>query len=305
MGAFSSTLSLIADRGETLAALVALGFFVGEFLARGPFTQLRIALANATRTLGHKLDREHRPIATRVYRGITAVLMLVLPAIAAAAALSQPNPWVKLLSAMLLVAWFGYCFSTIRSIRLLRGAKHGGLPLELPGVNYLFADTHAVIRHLIATRLHAFAIGIVGGCFWYVAGGLVGMAIYLALASAHHAYHARATFGWAARSLFMLANAIPATITRALIFFASLLTPHTKPVAGLFANSWQTALATTLDVTLGGPTPIGETPWVGQGTARLTLAHLQRAMQLLGAATVLLVVLLAHRELYNMLLIII
>lgn len=294
-------LHLIEARAETLAAFVALGFFVGEFLARGPLTQLLTFLAQTTRTLGHKLDRENRSVATRVYRGIIAVLMLVFPAIIAAAALSQHIPWLKLLAVLLLIAWFGYCFATIHSIALLRRAKRGGLPLELPNLNYLFADTHAVIRHLITTRIQAFAIGVVGGCFWYVAGGLVGMAMYLSLAAAHNAYHSRAAFGWAARSLFALANALPALITRALIFCASLFTPHSKPFKGACASDWQTGIATTLDIALGGPTPSGDMPWVGQGTARLTPNHLQRAMQMLMTATVLLVLLLAHQELYNIL----
>lgn len=301
MISLTSSFNLIEARAETLSALVAIGFFVGEFLARGPLTQLLAFLAQTTRRLGHKLDRENRSIATRVYRGIIAVLMLVFPAIIAAAALSQYIPWVKLLAVILLVAWFGYCFATIGSIVLLRRAKRGGLPLELPNLNYLFADTHAVIRHLITTRIQAFAIGVVGGCFWYVVGGLVGMAMYLSLAAANSAYHSRAAFGWAARSLFCLANALPALFTRVLIFLASLFTPHSKPLKGLFAPDWQTAFADTLDIALGGPTPNGDMPWVGQGTARLTPNHLQRAMQLLAVATVLLVLLLAHQHLYNIL----
>lgn len=301
MISLTSALNLIESRAETLAALVAIGFFIGEFLARGPFTQALATLSSITRKLGHKLDREHRPIATRVYRGIVAVLMLVLPAIAIAAALSQPIAWVKLLGMLLIITWVGYCMATLNSITLLRRAGCDGLPLELPSLNYLFADTHAVIRHLITTRLEAFAVGVVGGCFWYVAGGLVGMAMYLALAGAHRAFQHRAAFGWAARSLFQLANAIPTILARALLFLAALFTPHTRPLRGLREPSVLAAAATTLDIALGGPTPHGDMPWAGQGTARLTPAHLKRAMQLIAVATVLLVLTLAHQHLYNLL----
>lgn len=301
MSALSTTLHFAQSRAETLSLLVVLGCVLGELLARGPFTNALASLSSITRKLGHKLDREHRAIATRVYRGIIAVLMLVLPAIAIAAALAQPIAWVKLLSALLIITWVGYCMAPLSSIGILRRAGRDGVPLSLPHLPYLFADSHAVIRHLITTRLEAFAVGVVGACFWYVVGGLVAMAIYLALAGAHNAFQQRAAFGWAARSLFRLANAIPAILARALIFLAALFTPRTRPLRGLREPTLRAAAATTLDIALGGPMPGGERPWVGAGTARLTPVHLKRAMHLLSVATVLLVLLLAHQHLYNIL----
>lgn len=301
MGVLTSTLQLAQSRAETLSLLIVLGCVLGELLARGPFTQALATLSTITRKLGHKLDREHRAIATRVYRGIIAVLMLVLPAIAIAAALAQPIAWVKLLGALLIIIWVGYCMAPLSSIGTLRRTGRDGVPLSLPNLPYLFADSHAVIRHLISTRLEAFAVGVVGACFWYVAGGLVGMAMYLALAGAYRAFQHRAAFGWAARSLFQLANAIPAILARVLMFLAALFTPRTRPLRGLREPTVLAAAATTLDIALGGPTPGGERPWVGAGTARLTPAHLTRAMQLIAVATVLLVLTLAHQHLYNLL----
>lgn len=301
MTLLSTTLHLVQSRAETLSLLVVLGCVLGEFLARGPFTHALTTLTSITRTLGHKLDREHRAIATRVYRGIIAVLMLVLPAIALAAAIGQPVAWLKLLTAILMVAWFGHCFSSISTLALYRRAHSSGLPLELPQMSYLFADGHAVIRYLIATRLEAFAVGVVGGCFWYGLGGVMALAIYLVLAGAHAVFQQRAAFGWAARSLFRLANALPAILARALIFLAALFTPHTRPLRGLAESTLLAAAAATLDIALGGPMPTGERPWVGPGTAKLTPVHLQRAMQLLAVAAVLLVLLLAHQQLYNLL----
>lgn len=301
MNPFASYIHLFESRAETLSLLVVLGCVLGEFLARGPFTHALTTLTSITRKLGYKLDREHRAIATRVYRGIIAVLMLVLPAIALAAAIGQPVAWLQLLTAILIVAWFGHCFSSISTLALYRRARSSGLSLQLPQMSYLFADGHAVIRYLIANRLQAFAVGVVGGCFWYVVGGVMVMAIYLTLAAAHNAYEQRAAFGWAARSLFQLANALPAILTRALIFLAALFTPRTRPLRGLTEPTLLAAAATTLDIALGGPMPGGERPWVGAGTAKLTPVHLQRAMQLLAVATVLLVLLLAHQQLYKLL----
>lgn len=299
MTLLSPYLHLIETRAETLAALLAIGCIVGEFLARGPFTQALSYGQHIIRTLGRKLNRENRSVATLVYRGIVAVLMLLLPAILAASLLSKPLPWLELLAALLLIAWFGHCFQTMATLRLIARAKTAGLPLELPGLDYLFNDSHAVIRYVITTRMDAFAIGIVGGCFWFTLGGFVGIAIYLTLAAASRAYAPHIAFGWAARSLFLLANALPTLIARVLIFFAAFFTPHTKPFAGLFAKSWRAAIALTLAIALGGKMPEGEMPWVGTASARLTHTHLRRVMHLLVAASILLLLLLAHQQLFN------
>lgn len=299
MTSFLPYLHLIETRAETLAALVAIGFIFGEFLARGPFTQSLRAGNAIIRRLMHKLNRENRSVATLVYRGIVALLMLLAPAIIAAGLLGRAIPWLEWLVALLLITWFGHCFQTITTLRRIARAKTDGLALELPQLDYLFSDSHAVIRHLITARFHAFAIGVVGGCFWYMAGGLIAMAIYLTLAAACRAYQPSIAFGWAARSLFMLAHAVPNLIARALMFLAAFFTPHCKPFAGLFAKRWLAALAATLAVALGGKTPEGELPWVGSGSARLTRAHLRRAMHLLAVATMLLVLLLAHQHLSN------
>jgi hypothetical protein len=299
--ALAAYLELIETRAQSLAMLLVLGFVVGEFLARGPFSTLLRRGQQLMGTLGRKLNREHRSVATLVYRGIVAVLMLLAPAIVAASLLTRPLAWVELLSALWLVAWFGHCFQTVATWRLAARAKHAGLALEIPGLDYLFSDSHAVIRYLIARRVDAFAIGIVGGCFWYVAGGPVAMAIYLVLAAACRTYRAHVAFGWAARSLFALADSLPKLIARALLFLAAYVTPHTKPCSGLRARDWLTAVAATLDIALGGKTPEGEIAWAGTASARLTHAHLARAIQLLVAASVWLLLLLAHQHLYNIL----
>ena len=288
---------LLKLRAEMLAPLIVLGYVVGEFFARGPFTLL-LQAGDALVSRLKKLDKPNRGVATLVYRGMIAVFMLLIPAMLAAAFFSENVPAMKLVSYTLLVLWFGHCFETFRTLALWRRAKADGLPLELPGLHYLFADSHAVIRHLVAARIRGFAVGVVGGSFWYLLGGLPMMAAYLTLAAAADTYRSPA-FGWSARSLFLLLDLVPRFISRLLLTLGSLFTPQTKPFAGLFASGWRSSIASTLDIALGGPTPKGEVPWVGKGTARLTPKHLQRALTMVLAASILLVLLLIGPSLSN------
>ncbi|MFZ4541203.1 MAG: hypothetical protein ACOYNL_05240 [Rickettsiales bacterium] len=247
------------------------------------------------------MDKPKRGVATLVYRGIVAVVMLVIPAVIAGAFLSTALPWIQLLSVIGLFVWFGHCFVTFPTLALLKRAKLDGLPLNLPNLNYLFADSHAVIRYLITVRMESFAVGIVGGCFWYVLGGWVFMAPYLVLATAAGAYAPRLAFGWAARGLFALIDAVPRLIARLLLVLAALFTPHTRPIAGLLAPNWRTAVAMTLDCSLGGPSPRGEAAWVGTGTPKATYHQLRRGMMMLVVAAVLLVLLLSASIVVNLL----
>jgi cobalamin biosynthesis protein CobD/CbiB len=292
-------LVLLKLRAQLLAALIVLGYVIGEFFARGPIALLLNA-GDALVVRLKKLDKPNRGVATLVYRGMIAVFMLLIPAMLAAALLSKNIPALKLFSYALLVIWFGHCFETFRTISLWRRAKIDGLPLELPGLHYLFADSHAVIRYLVARRIQGFTVGVVGGSFWYLIGGLPLMAAYLTLAAAADTYRTP-VFGWAARSLFLLMDIFPRFISRILLTLASLFTPQTKPFAGLFATSARAGIASTLDIALGGPMPKGELPWVGKGTARLTPKHLQRILTMILASSVLLVLLLVSPSLDNLL----
>ena len=279
-------LTSLTLRAQMLAMLILLGYVIGEFFARGPFSLL-LKAGDALVVRLQKLDKPNRGIATLVYRGMIAVFMLLMPAMAAAALLSKPIPELKLVTDALLVVWFGHCFETWRTLCLYRRAKVDGLPLELPRLDYLFADSHAVIRYLVARHIHGFTIGVVGASFWYLLGGLSLMVAYLTLAALADTYRTPA-FGWAARSLFLLMDIVPRFISRILLTLASIFTPQTKPFAGSFAPTARGAIANTLDVALGGPTPKGDLPWVGKGTARLSAKHLLRASTIILAATVLL-----------------
>ena len=305
MNSLDTYLQLMASRAELLTLVMVGAYGVGEFLARGP---LHAMLARGTRVverLGHKLGREHRGAATLVYRGMVAVFMLLIPAMLlgaiTASAAPLPPALGMLVTVLVLAAWFGHGFATHRMVQRWRQSRTSGLPLEYPGLDYLFADSHAVIRYSVSARMEAFAVSIVGGGFWFLLGGLPLMAAYLTLAAAASAYRQRVAFGWAARSLFGLMDVLPRILSLILLRLASLFTPHTHPLAGLGSGRFTTQIARMLGVALGGPGPGGDAPWVGTGTARLTPTHLGRALALMGVASLLLCLLLASPNIFKLL----
>lgn len=297
--ALSHFLPTLEARAEWLTVLVVAGYLVGSLLAQRIVAQALQAASDAVRRLGQKLDREQRGAATLVYRGMVAVLILLLPALLIGALLSRPVAWVSLASSALLMLWLGHCFATWPNLALLRRMKASLVPLQLPALPYLFADGHAVIRYLIERRMEAFASGVVGTCCWYLAGGWVLLATYLTLAHAARLYRARLAFGWAARSLFALMDMLPRLLSRGLLALAAVFTPHCHPLASAFAPNWRSAVARTLGVSLGGTTPEGEQPWVGDGSPRLAAADFRRCLHLLLAATLLLVLLLSSSVIYD------
>jgi hypothetical protein len=291
---------LLAARAESLSLVLVLGYAVGALLAKGPFAALMQRLRQLVVQLGVRLDKPNRGIATLVYRGIIALIMLLIPTLVFAALLMHPHPWLKPIVGLLAVAWFGHCFQTLPTLHLWRRAKAGKLPLELDEIDYLFADTHGVIRHLIRTRLDGFAVGVVGAGLWYVVGGIMAASIYLALAAA--ATHFRApAFGWAARSLFTLLDIFPRIVARVFLTLAALFATGARPLHAITARRWPLFVARLIDVSLGGPCPTGDSLWVGDSTPKPTHAALHRLLTLMLAATVWLVLGLNTAHIYNLL----
>jgi adenosylcobinamide-phosphate synthase len=269
-------LALFLARAAWLAPLLFLAFLLGEYPARftgldALLTRMQSWLAALTR----KLNRRQRGTAALVYRGMVVLVLAVIPAVALGWLLARPMPWMQLLAMLIVAALYGRAFATFRLLRLWHRARRGTLPLELPGGDFLFPDTHAVLRYTIATSARAFATGIVGASFWFVLGGMPLMFAYLAIAALHAQLRSPA-FGWAAHALFRLLDAIPSMLSTLLLTLAALFTPRTRPLAARRARSREGVVAHLLDLSLGGPMPEGNAPWVGTGTPKLNEAHLLR-----------------------------
>ncbi len=287
-------------RAEWLTLVLLASFVIGEWAAR--LTRVEALLLRGrllVKTLGRKLDREHRGVATLVYRGIVAVILLLVPTLALAFLLAAK---LELVALVVLVAWFGRSLAPHGGWALWRRAKAEHTPLQLAHLNYIFPDGHAVLRYSITIRAEQFAVGVVGASVWYIVGGLPLMFSYLALATARAQFGGHA-FSWGARSAFSLLDILPRLISRVLFWLAALFTPACHPFKAMFAANWLAFLARLLGVALGGPTPTGDIPWVGEGTARLTHTHLRQALVLNLVATLWLALLLNSPTIYKIIII--
>lgn len=283
-------------RAQLLIPMVAGGVLIGELLARYSGVSWVFARYNTTaRRFARKLDRPERGIATRLYRGIAALLILLIPVLIFGVVIA-PFFWP---SALLMVALIGVVFSSRMPLKHWRAARSGTLTLSLPGEKFLFADTHGVLRALVLHTAEEFA-RTVGLCVWYILGGVPLALGYLAVLQLARAFE-RPVFGWAARGLLRIIDALPRIVALILLTLAALFVAHAKPLAIRHARTFHGAVAHLLDVSLGGPLPWGNLPWQGSGTPKLVAAHLGRMLLLRGVATVLLLLMFASSEIVKLL----
>ena len=293
MTLLDSYLHFLLLRAQLLVPLLVIAFFIGDELGRvSGMAWVLTRVGHAAAFFNRKLDRPNRSIATRVYRGIVAVFLLLLPALLVGLALTRPFTPLLWIGDFLIVALIGHHFQSLSLGRLWSRARTHALPLELPGTSYLFADSHGVLRHLIRHHGEAFAVGVVGASVWYVLVGLPALLVYLLLAQLAVEYRSPA-FGWAARALFRLMDAAPRILTSLLLVLAALFVPGAHPFAARHARSYPALLAELLHLSLGGRAPTGDHPWVGRGTPLAMPAHLLVFLLLRLAATVMLLLLLA------------
>lgn len=301
MSILEAVFANLVQRAELLVPLLAAGFFIGELIARITGVEwLVMSIGHLAAKLERKLNRPDRSVATRVYRGMIALGMLLIPTVIVGILLIQDRLLAHWASLLLMVALFGHGFGVIRQWRYWHHANRGQMKLELPGLSYLFADSHAVLRYLILTGGERFAVYVVGASVAYIAGGVVLVLAYLMVAELAHHHHG-AMFGWAANALFRLVDFIPRLLTLALLLLAGLFVPGAKPLRARKARSYYGFLAYLTDSALGGTLPSRELPWAGEGTPKALPVHLARWLLLEVAATVMWLLLLGSGEFHNLL----
>ncbi len=301
MAILESILTPLFQRAELLVPLLVAGFLVGELVAKVTGVEwLVLQVGRVATKLERKLNRPNRSIATRVYRGIIALCMMLVPTVAVGLLLTYNIPLRHWAPLVLLIALFGHGFSPVRQWRYWRQAKAGKMPLELPRLTFLFADSHAVLRYLILTGSERFAVYVVGVSLAYSVGGVVLMLVYVMVAElAQH--HQGAVFGWGANALFRLLDTVPRTVTLVLLTLAGFFVPGAKPLHVRKARSYYSGLAYLTDSALGGALPTRSLPWVGEGTPRALPEHLARWLLLEVVATVMLLLLLGSGVFSNLL----
>lgn len=296
MSSVDTFLHLAAARAAYLVPVLVAACILGEPLARlMRFPQARAALGNIIARLNTKLNRTKRSTATRLYRGIVALAMLLIPAVLLAYELMRmKEDWISLLVTILLVAGFGELLRPYQLWHVRRAAKQNTLTLQSTDPHFLFADTHAQLRYYTIDAA-ARVVLLIGGTLYYLLADLPGLAVYFTIAAAARFYAPSHTgnlaFGWAATSLAALLDILPRSIAGLLATLAAIFTPHSSPIRPL--RHGMTAmrrfygwLAYLLNLSLGGPVPsaAGETvlPWIGSGTPKPDATHFTRAVQLVG-----------------------
>lgn len=301
MGLLHSTMLLLSDRAATLFLALVIAALTAALLGRLlPLEWALEHLQTATATLGRKLNRSNRDAATRAWRGVITLGILLVPALLLGAWLSTLPP--KLAFLVPLVLFVG-ALGNHRIIGIWRQARGNRLTLQLQHPHHLFADSHALLRYCMLDHATRFAVGIVGVSFWYLLGGAMGAFAYLvlALAVAHYSTDTQENraFGGVATSIFHAVDAAPRTLAALLLVLAGLFVPgsHARQAmrhAWAPMRHWPLFVASLLDISLGGSMPSARgqymLEWAGPGTAKPDASHLSRWLAIWAVALLMLLV---------------
>lgn len=259
---------------------------------------LRRFVHGRIRIVGQRLNK--RSVATRVWRGLILLLLLMVPCIALDWLLGSAGLFAGIIVAISAdiqpSLWHGWVAVSAGKAHDEKRLTRATSALALEPQNA--PDHHGALRLIILSLIHHFTIVLVGGAFWFALLGLKGMLCYYALAIAAYYFQDSEqdwkAFGWAATRCFTLVDAIPSLLSITLLFLASLFVPKAKPFAALSAYGHATdehhahAIAAALKIGMGGPRLangiIHQTPWIGDDTARLEATDLARFMTLFSIA---------------------
>ncbi len=302
----------------TMFAAAALALAVERFTGYPEVLQSRVRhpvqwMGSCLSLLEQRLHNDTLPPSQLRQRGIITLCLMLLIVGATALALSSlahavPYGWIieALLATPLLAQ---------HSLRRHVAGVAQGLNLSLEdgrlavshivGRNPNLLDEAGVSRAALESLAENTADGIVAPLFWFIVGGLPGIAIYKAINTADsmigHKSERYLHFGWAAARLDDLVNLPASRLSGALFILAAVITPdmdsrnalramwrdagkHQSPNAG-----WpESALAGALNVSLGGPRHYDDDmvalPVMGDGISDLTSEDIARGIRLFDAA---------------------
>lgn len=266
----------------------------------------------------------NRPLWNTVWRRVAGVAALVLLLLAAGGAAVLLDSWLP-------TTGWGFCIRSVVAASLLApktlrdhvaavanalcqgGVEAGRIAVSrIVGRDPAQLDESGICRAAIESLAENFSDGVIAPLFWYLAGGLAGIALYKAINTADslvgHRTEQFEAFGWAAARLDDGVNLPASRLTALLIAIAA---PDLKAVrlaiwiawrdAGLHRSpnaGWpEAAMAGALDLALVGPRiyagHIADDPWLGQGRRSVQIDDVQSALRLYNRAIVLTVTLLA------------
>jgi len=301
--------------GVLLAALLVDAVFAGIPGLRRVFAAPEATLGAIVSWLDGRRDR--RSAASRVARGLVAVLIVTVAAFAigyviAGLALGWRHGWIAEIFVVASLLAQRSAFDGARSVaRMLRsrGVEVGRATLA-PSVSYDVSalDENAVARGAIEGCAERFCDGVIAPALWYILLGLPGICAYRAISAASrrigHATPHYAAFGAAAAWLDRVVNIAPAPVAGVILILAAAFVPGANPLRALTtmvrdsrnrgapgAGWTESAVAGALGLSLAGPRRYrGEMvrgPWIGSGRARATPADITRAVYLFAVACLL------------------
>ena len=252
--------------------------------------------------------RQRSPDQQRL-AGVVSVLILLLTAIVPCLAIQQvlrliPGGW---LVEMLLATSFLAQKELGRAVSAVAAGLRQSLAAGREAVSHVVGrdpnvlDEAGVAGAAVETLAESTSDGVVAPWFWLVLFGLPGIAAYKAINTADsmigHLNDRYRYYGWAAARLDDFVNLVPARLTAVLVVLACFFVPQASP-GGAWAAArrdamkhkspnagWpEAAFAGALGLSLGGPRSyegqVVDLPTMGQGTSRLTAAHIEHALLL-------------------------
>lgn len=288
---------LVADIQTHLLMLMAgyvLSLFLGGSLRQYCGLPLRRFVHRRIRTMGERLNQ--RDVATRVWRGLIVVILLLIPCLMLDWVLGSSGMFAAIIVGMTAdiqpTLWHGW--STVVAAKGQNEPRMARATATLALEPASAPDHHGLMRLIILSLTHHFAIVLVGGAFWFALLGLKGLLGYYALATAAHYFREGderwRAFGWAATRAFMLVDILPSFLAAMFLIVASLFVPRAKPFKGLKAymnardEHHARIVAASLSFALGGPRVVNgvvtQIPWIGEGTAQIEGRDMARFMTL-------------------------
>ncbi len=300
-----------ADRLLLLVAGLAIDGLFGDMPAIFRHVDHPVVLAGrAIAFFDRKLNRQTRSEASRRYRGIITVLLLVGAASVLGLAierLCRGHPLGAVVEALLIAVLVAQRSLYEHVAAVAEALDAGGLAAGRSAVRHIVGrdpmslDAHGVARAAIESLAENFSDGVVAPVFWYILLGLPGLFAYKMANTLDsmigHRSPSYRSFGWAAARFDDLLNLVPAPICGLLLVAAAVFADRCRPHRALVimlrdgrkhhspnAGWAESAMAGALGLALAGPRHYPEglvaDPWLGDGSAQVVTSDIVRALHL-------------------------
>ncbi len=266
-----------------------------------------VVIGNAISFFDKKLNREKRSdLERRIRGGITVLCMVVCTGAVGLAvtwvSLHHPFGWIiELVLVTILLAGR----SLYDHVKAVAGALNVGLETGREAVSHivgrdpLHLDQYGVARSAIESLAENLCDGVIAPVFWYLLLGFPGLLVYKTVNTMDSMIGYKnakyGAFGMVSARLDDALNFVPARLTGLFLIFAALFAPTANPAKSFRAMmrdsgkhksinaGWpESAMAGALNIALAGPrrysNAVVDDPWMGDGSAKVTVQDIERAL---------------------------